>query len=396
MRRRRLFLALVLGAICLGVALAALQRYARSPSRETLVPRALAALRHYAPAWLPVPGPSLAVETLASGLEVPWALAWAPDGRLFLTERPGRVRMIENGELRAEPVAVMPSSRSTAEGGLLGLALAPDFAASGALYVYYTYDAASGPRNRVSRLRLVDGRAAEEAVILDDIPGGPIHDGGRIAFGPDGKLYVGTGDATRGALAQDLGSLAGKILRLNPDGTVPEDNPWPGSPVYSLGHRNVQGLAWHPGTGQLYAAEHGPTGENGWCCHDEVNRIVPGGNYGWPLVIGRAGDPRFVDPLLESGADTWPPGDLAFASLGVSAGALFLTTLRGGLLWRLTLSPAGGEITTRALLLAGEYGRLRPLVVGPDGALYVATSNRDGRGRPDSADDRLLRLWPKS
>jgi aldose sugar dehydrogenase len=329
------------------------------------------------------------VETVADGLVAPWALAWAPDGRLFFTERPGRVRVVEHGVLRAEPVAVLPVSQSTSEGGLLGLALAPDFATNGALYVYYTYDDAGGPRNRVSRLRLGDdGQAGDEMIILDGIPGAGVHDGGRIAFGPDGKLYVGTGDATRRADAQDPSAFNGKILRLNPDGSVPDDNPFPGLLTYSFGHRNVEGLAWQPSTGQLYAAEHGPTGENGWCCHDEVNRIVRGGNYGWPEVIGLAGDPRFRDPLVESGEGGWPPGGLAFDT----AGDLWLASLAGGQLWRFGLTGDGTAVADRQQLIAGEYGRLRALVLGPDGALYVATSNRDGRGRPDPSDDRILRL----
>jgi glucose/arabinose dehydrogenase len=340
-------------------------------------------------------GQSVIVETLAAGLAVPWALAWAPDGRLFLTERGGQIRVLEHGTLQAEPVATLPASRGTSEGGLMGLALAPDFAASGALYVYYTYDApGGGVRNRVSRLRVEGGTAQDEAIVLDNIPGGGVHDGGVIAFGADGKLYVGTGDAARRDLAQDRASPAGKVLRLNADGTAPADNPIPGSSVYSLGHRNVQGLAWHPRTGQLYAAEHGPTGENGWCCHDEVNRIVPGANYGWPLVAGAAGDPRFVDPVVESGTGTWPPGGLAFAAASPWAGDLFLATLRGGQLWRFVLTPDGEGVADRAQLIAGEYGRLRALARGPDGALYVATSNRDGRGRPEPGDDRLLRLTP--
>jgi glucose/arabinose dehydrogenase len=299
--------------------------------------------------------------------------------------------VVENGALRPEPVAVLPASQSTSEGGLMGLALAPDFGVSGAFYVYYTYDAANGPRNRVSRLHLGgDGQASEEAVILDGIPGAGVHDGGRIAFGPDGKLYVSTGDATRRAEAQDPSTLNGKILRLNPDGSVPDDNPFPGLLTYSFGHRNVQGLAWRPGTGQLYAAEHGPTGENGWCCHDEVNLIVPGGNYGWPEVIGVAGDPRYLDPVVESGTGGWPPGGLAFDA----AGDLWLASLAGGQLWRFTLTDDGAAVSDRQQLIAGEYGRLRALALGPDGALYVATSNRDGRGRPGSADDRILRLSP--
>ncbi len=221
------------------------------------------------------------VETVAEGLDTPWDLAFAPDGRIFFTERPGRLRVIEGGRLRPEPVATIPEVVERGEGGLLGLALDPDFAGNGHLYLYHTYSGSDGGlRNRVVRYTLADRAGArgltEPRVILDDIPAAAIHNGGRIAFGPDGKLYVTTGDAAAPALAQDRDSLAGKILRLNPDGSVPDDNPFPGSPVYSYGHRNPQGLAWQPGTGQLYATEHGPS------AHDEVNLIAPGDNYGWP------------------------------------------------------------------------------------------------------------------
>jgi glucose/arabinose dehydrogenase len=346
------------------------------------------------PASAPPAQDGVRVETVLTGLEVPWALAWAPDGRLFFTERPGRVRLVENGQLAPEPIATLPASRATSEGGLMGLALAPDFPQSGALYVYYTYDAAGGPRNRVSRLRFDGSRANEDATILDDIPGSGVHDGGALAFGPDGKLYVGTGDARTGASAQDPTSLAGKVLRLNPDGTVPDDNPSPGSPVYALGLRNVQHFAWHPRTGQLYASEHGPTGEQGRCCHDEVNLIVPGGNYGWPEVAGAGGAPPYRDPVSESGTGSRPPGGLAFGRDGAWADALFLATLRGGQLWRLSLAPDGASTTSEEQLIFGEYGRLRALGAGPDGALYLGTSNRDGRGRPAADDDRLLRLTP--
>jgi aldose sugar dehydrogenase len=341
-----------------------------------------------------LPAQTAAFDTLHTGLEVPWALAWASDGRLFFTERPGRVRVVENGVLQAEPVATLPASQRASEGGLMGLALAPDFAQSGAMFVYYTYDAADGLRNRISRLDPTGSGAPAETPILNGLPGASVHDGGALRFGPDGKLYAGTGDARQMATAQDPASLAGKVLRLNPDGSPPDDNPFPGSLVYSLGHRNVQGLAWHPQTGALYAAEHGPTGENGWCCHDEINLIVPGGNYGWPEVVGAAGDPRFRDPVAESGEGRWPPGGLAFASAGPWAGDLFLGSLAGGQLWRLTLTPDGQAVAARDQLVAGELGRLRAVTTGPDGAIYLATSNRDGRGRPNAGDDRLLRLIP--
>lgn len=321
------------------------------------------------------------VEVVVSGLHVPWALAFAPDGRLFVTERPGRIRLVEDGRLAPEPVATLPVAQY-GESGLMGLALDPAFRESGHLYVCYTLQKGADLVNRVVRLSLNrDGRAGGERVLLDDMTGAMIHDGCRLKFGPDGKLYVTMGDAAVARLAQQRDSLSGKILRINADGSVPADNPFPGSPIYSLGHRNAQGLAWDA-AGRLLAAEHGSS------AHDEVNHIRPGRNYGWPEVRGRAGDPRFVDPIIESGSDTWAPSGIAF--LG---GDLFVAGLRGQRLLRITLSPALSVIRVGALL-DRTHGRLRDVVVGPDGALYVATSNRDGRGSPAPDDDRILRVRP--
>ncbi len=336
------------------------------------------------------------VEVVATGLEVPWALAFAPDGRIFVTERPGRIRVIENGRLRPEPVAVLPVA-ATGEGGLMGLALDPNFAQNGYLYVMYTYRAGGALRNRISRLTLQGNTAGDEVILIDNIPGAGIHDGGRLAFGPDGKLYATTGDAAQRNLAQQLDSLAGKILRLNPDGSIPIDNPFPGSYVYSYGHRNPQGLAWHPTTGQLYSTEHGPTGEMGLCCRDELNLIRPGGNYGWPLVTGAPGDPRFIDPILHSGEDTWAPAGMAFVVGDLLApwrGHLFFGALRGQHLHHVVLGPDGTTVVFHEALFRGEFGRIRDVVMGPDGALYFTTSNRDGRGRPQPGDDRILRILP--
>lgn len=337
------------------------------------------------------------VETWVSGLVVPWALAFAPDGRLFLTERPGRIRLVVDGVLREDPVATLPVA-ATGEGGLLGLALDPDFDANGHLYVMYTYRAGVALRNRISRLTLQGETAGDERVLLEGIPGAANHNGGRLAFGPDGALYATTGDASQRALAQRLDSLAGKILRLNSDGSVPADNPFPGSFVYSLGHRNPQGLAWHPDTGALYAVEHGPSGEMGLCCLDELNRIEPGGNYGWPEVTGATGDARYSDPLLHSGANsTWAPAGAAFAVsplLGDWRGSLLFGALRGAHLHRVVLTPDGRAVLADEALFVSEYGRIRDVVAGPDGALYLTTSNRDGRGRPAADDDRVLRIAP--
>ncbi|MER3461425.1 MAG: glucose dehydrogenase [candidate division GAL15 bacterium] len=323
------------------------------------------------------------------GLEIPWSIAFAPDGRAFVTERPGRVRVVREGRLDPQPVVTLPVAH-VGEGGLLGLALHPRFPAKPFVYVYYTYQR-DGLRNRVERLRESGGRLLRDRVILDDIPGAFVHDGGRIRFGPDGMLYVGTGDARQPSLAQDPRSLAGKILRITPDGAVPPDNPFPGSPVYSLGHRNVQGLAWHPQTRRLYATEHGPSGERGFA-HDEVNLIRPGANYGWPdLLCGQGSRPEFVDAVACSGDETWAPSGADFVTRGSWRGRLLVANLRGAHLRAFLLSPDGMRVDRQEVVLSG-FGRLREVVEGPGGALYVLTSNRDGRGRPTEGDDRILRI----
>jgi glucose/arabinose dehydrogenase len=222
-------------------------------------------------------------------------------------------------------------------------------------------------------------------VLLDDIPAAGVHDGCRLKFGPDDKLYVTTGDAGEPGLSQRVNSPAGKILRLNGDGTVPADNPFPASPVWTLGHRNPQGLAWDR-SGRLFAAEHGPSGLP--FGHDELNLIRRGKNYGWPEVYGHGGDVQFEDPVLESGRQTWAPSGIA-----ILGDHLYMAHLRGQRLLRVRVG-SGDQVAEATALLEGTYGRLRDVVTGPDGALYVATSNRDGRGRAAAADDRILRVVP--
>ncbi len=329
------------------------------------------------------------VEVIATGLEAPWALAFAPDGRVFLTERPGRLRVIQEGRLRPEPVAILPVT-SQGESGLMGLALDPGFPSNRFLYVCYTYSAPGGLRNRVVRLVERDGGIRQDRTLVDNIPGAWIHDGGRVKFGPDGKLYVTTGDAADPSIAQDLRSLGGKILRLNSDGSIPPDNPLAGSPVWSLGHRNPQGLAWHPSTGRLFATEHGTS------VHDEVNIIQPGMNYGWPTVIGPARDSRFVDPLLTFTPNIAPSG-AAFAGPRYPdwQGNLLFATLRGRHLHRVVLASSDfTRVQSHERLLDGVFGRLRDIVEAPDGSLYLLSNNRDGRGTPTSDDDRVLRIVP--
>lgn len=347
------------------------------------------ALRPSPPASPTLSRTSPALEIVASGLDVPWALAFAPDGRLFFTERPGRVRVIQQGRLLDEPVARLDAA-AVSEAGLMGLAVDPAFQTNGYIYVQYTYRDAGGMKNRVERLTIRDNKAVESKVLIEGIPGNTIHDGSRLKFGPDGKLYITAGDAANTQLSQELASPAGKILRLNPDGSIPSDNPFPGSPVFSYGHRNPQGIAWQPQTGILFSTEHGSS------AHDELNIIRPGGNYGWPLVRGQETAPGMISPLLESGEDTWAPSGMTFyqgAAFPQWQGNLFFTALRGQHLHRLVLS--GQEITQEERLFQGELGRLRDVIDGPDGFLYFTTNNRDGRGVIRAGDDHIYRLVPK-
>jgi len=330
----------------------------------------------------------LQVEVVARNLDIPWALAFAPDGRAFFTERAGRVRILANGTVTT--IASLNNVTAIGEGGLLGLALDPAFAQNHFVYVYHTYTGVQGTlKNRIVRFTESAGSLRDPRILLDGIPGESVHDGGRIKFGPDGKLYATAGDATQSQQAQDLNSLAGKVLRLNPDGSVPADNPFAGSYVFTYGHRNPQGLDWHPVTGRLYETEHGPVG------HDEVNILDAGKNYGWPVVTGKASDPRFVDPLIETGSDTWAPSGATFYRgdrLPDLKGALLIATLRGQHLRVLMLSANFTSVASSIASLIDAYGRLRDVVQGPDGFLYILTNNRDGRGTPAPDDDKILRI----
>ncbi len=317
---------------------------------------------------------------VASGLEAPWGLAFLPNGDALVTERDsGRVLSVDSSG-NVEEVQRLPEG-GFGEGGLHGIALSPDYERDELVYAYYT----TATDNRVVRFRLGE----EPEPILTGIPVARVHNGGRIAFGPDGLLYVGTGDAGDTSNSQDLNSLGGKILRITPEGDVPPDNPFPGNPAYSYGHRNVQGLAWDA-RGQLYASEFG---QNTW---DEANQIEAGGNYGWPEAEGSGGSDRYIDPIATFGTSEASPSGTEILKDGAIPqweGDFFMAGLRGQRLWRLDLDERGVVIGQEALL-QGEAGRLRDVVQAPDGSLWVLTSNRDGRGTPIPEDDRILRLGP--
>ena len=338
---------------------------------------------------LPLPEPSSGtggqnstgsgVQVLAENLEVPWAIDIAPDGRIFFTERAGTIRVIDSeGRLVPEPL-IHINVEQMGESGLLGLAIHPEFEENHLLYVYHTYSNGSAVLNKVLMLTERDNKIIESKVVIDGIPAADRHDGGRIKFGPDGKLYVATGDAKQPELAQNARSLAGKILRINPDGSIPDDNPIKDSPVYSYGHRNIQGLAWHPSTKELYASEHGEQG------NDEINLIKPGANYGWPVEECNA--VQFEKPVVCFNPAIAPAG-MTFATsdrLGYQNDAL-VATLKAQHL-RLVDLETGVETN----VLTG-YGRIRDVIEAQDGSLYIATSNRDGRAIPGAGDDKILRV----
>lgn len=337
------------------------------------------------------------VETVVAGLEVPWGLAFLPGGEALVTERPGRVRVLRGGRLSA-PVAEIAIGAG-GEGGLLGIAAHPRFAENRFFYVYLTTEEGGARSNRVERWRLEpDGaRAVRDRVILAGIPGAKYHDGGRIRFGPDGMLHVGTGDGGEPDRSQSMESLAGKLLRVDPDGGVPADNPFPGSPVLLLGIRNTQGFDWGP-NGALLVTDHGPSGDTGRRDHDEVNVARRGDNLGWPTLYGCEARAPMITPSL-----TWeeaaPPGGAAVytgTAIPEWRGSLIVGVLGAKHLHRVVLDPGSRRVTAHEVYFPGDppegHGRLRDVVMGPDGALYVTTSNCDGRGECPDDKDRILRV----
>lgn len=321
-----------------------------------------------------VPGPGVSTaqlsepETISTGLQAPWSIAFLGSTPLVSERDSGRI--LELDRAGNQRVVGVVNAQGRGEGGLLGIAVQ-----DGYLYSYST----AGDENRIERreLRGLPGDLAvgEPQPVLSGIPAGPVHNGGRLAFGPDGMLYATAGDAGKRDSAQDTGSLAGKILRLMPDGGVPPDNPFPGSAVYSYGHRNPQGIAWN-GEGTLYATEFG---QDAW---DELNVIEPGGNYGWPDAEGTAGREGFIDPVQQ-----WEPGEASPSGIAVLGNSLFIANLRGERLREVPLDEPGSAVEH-----AAGQGRLRDAFAAPDGSLWVLTSNTDGRGTPGADDDRILRL----
>lgn len=320
-------------------------------------------------------------EIIAKDLHIPWDISYLPDGQMLVTERSGKLLTVG---AETKTIKEIEGVMHIGEGGLLGIAVHPQFEKNNYIYLYSTTLDGGIISNRVERYTLKNNTLNSRKVILSGISGSSNHDGGQLAFGPDGYLYITTGDAENPDLAQDKNSLNGKILRIKDDGSIPTDNPFKNA-VYSLGHRNPQGLAWDE-HGALWETEHGPSGLS--TGYDEINRIEKGNNYGWPLIRGDQKREGFVSPVLQSGGrDTWAPAGLVYNN-----GSLFFTGLRGEALYEAKINK--DNTVNLTVHHKKEFGRLRAITVGPDGALYISTSNRDGRGRAKDGDDKLIRILP--
>ena len=317
------------------------------------------------------------VDTIAKGLAVPWGMDFFANGDAIVTERDTKRVLLVSGKPRhkVSVLGIIDEAAPEGEGGLLGVALSPDFAQDRAVYFYLT----TATDNRIVRSYLVDGGLTDVEVLLDKIPDGFIHDGGRLAFGPDGYLYASTGESGEPDLAQDRDSLGGKILRITTDGEPAPGNPFD-SAVWSYGHRNVQGLAFDP-RGNLWASEFGSDE------FDELNKIESGANYGWPRVEGTGGGRKLTDPQ-----QTWAVADASPSGLAFADGYLWMAALQGERLWRVRLK--GGAAVDQTPYFVGDYGRMRTIARAPDGTLWLTTSNRDGRGDPVTDDDRILQVRP--
>ncbi|MFF5980153.1 PQQ-dependent sugar dehydrogenase [Streptomyces olindensis] len=329
----------------------------------------------------PAKGSVKVVRTVAEGLDSPWGLAPLPGGGLLVSSRDdGTIVRVDDKTGRKTEVGEVPGVSAAGEGGLLGIALSPEFASDRMLYAYFTSDG----DNRIVRMIYDDKKPAGEQLAAPDtvfrgIPKGFVHNGGRIEFGPDKMLYVGTGESGETGLSQDKDSAGGKILRLTPEGEPAPGNPFPDSPVYSYGHRNVQGLAWDAKQ-RLFASEFG---QDTW---DELNAIKPGDNYGWPEAEGRSDDSGFHNPV-----DQWTTAEASPSGIAYAEGSIWMAGLRGKRLWRIPLN--GTEASARPqAFLEGEYGRLRTVVPAGGDRLWLVTSNTDGRGDPKDGDDRILEL----
>lgn len=349
--------------------------------------------------------PQMKVETVAENLEIVWSIVFAPDGRVFLAERPGRVRLIENGKLRAAPFFTVPDISLSDEGGLMGMTLHPKFTENRFVYLAYTYRDERNEQNvRVVRYRETGETLVEPKTIIEAIPASKYHAGTRLKFGADAKLYITTGDATKQKRAQTLSSINGKTLRLNDDGTIPQDNPFIGQKdarpeIWSYGHRNAQGMDFQPETGLMFQTEHGPSIIDGVSLFkrsggDEVNIVERGKNYGWDKISHKMTKAGMETPIIEFSPAVAPASGMFYRGnlFPEFKGNFFFGALKGESIIRLVMD--GRKIVSRDELFKKEYGRIREISEAPDGSIWFSTSNRDGRGDAKQTDDRILRIIP--
>lgn len=338
------------------------------------------------------------VEVVAQDLYVPWSVVFIGTDHLLVSERSGAIREIIAGRLMAEPLYQFEDIAAEGEAGLMGLAVDPDFSSNGFLYACYSYKKDNALSNKVVRLkRDALGVLIFDLILLDDIPSASNHAGCRLLFAPDGTLFITTGDAMQPESAQDIDSLAGKILRINSDGTIPADNPFTASPLYSYGHRNPQGLAWDANTAFLYETEHGPSGFDGPPGGDEINVIQAGANYGWPVVSHERTSEGFISPLIVFTPAEAPASAMIYSGrmFPQFAGDLFFGALRGEGLVHVKISGSDSLNLSHVEKIIQDVGRVRDVVEGPAGYIYFTTSNRDGRGEVQQGDDKVYRIIPQ-
>lgn len=357
---------------------------------------------------MPLPGDTtkMRVETVAENLEIVWSMRFAPDGRMFFTERPGRVRVYENGKLRVAPLYTVPDVELSGESGLMGMVLHPKFADNHFLYLAYAYQANGKQAVKVVRYRETGETLTDAKTIIELIPAARYHAGTRLGFGPDGKLYMTTGDATNQSQGQKLDTLGGKTLRLNDDGTIPDDNPFVNQKgarpeIWTYGHRNAQGMDWQPETGLMFQTEHGPSLIDGVSLFkrsggDEVNIVERGKNYGWAKISHKMKREGMETAIVEYSPAVAPASGMFYRGnlFPEFKNNFFFGALKSEAIVRLVLD--GKRVIAQEKLFVETYGRIREIAEAPDGSIYFSTSNRDGRGNPTAADDRILRIAPET
>ncbi|MDQ3021290.1 MAG: PQQ-dependent sugar dehydrogenase [Bacteroidota bacterium] len=335
------------------------------------------------------------VELVTENLFVPWSIVFTDNSRMLVTERDGKLRVIQNAKLLDKPLKIFEEVASNGEEGLMGLALDPDYKNNRYIYVSYAYEKGDVLTVKVVRFKDNGESLSEEKLIIDNLPAERYHAGCRLRFSRDGKLYVTTGDAGERQLAQDVNTLYGKILRINSDGTIPKDNPFPNNPVWSFGHRNPQGIDWYPASNVLYSTEHGPSGFDGPGGGDEVNVIVKGGNYGWPIVSHKESKDGMISPVLEFTPAIAPASGMFYGSDSIPQfkNNFFFGCLRGNGIMRVIVDDKDpNKVISHELLLDVDFGRIRDIAEGPDGAIYFSTSNKDGRGTVKQGDDKIYKI----